>query len=89
MSDSDFREVLLNKENTTSQPAFWHISQDVCDAIMLLLEYAAIFLYRQMCFPSERTLSESNSSADEYSEEEEEKSHFWDKGKQFCTLLSE
>ncbi|KAK8830420.1 hypothetical protein WA577_006103, partial [Blastocystis sp. JDR] len=71
------------------KPAYWHLSQDVRDAIVLLLEFVTIFVYQQTCFPSERNPSDSDSSASEHSEDEEEESHSWDKAKQFTTLLSE
>lgn len=71
------------------KPAYWHLSQDVRDAIVLLLEFVTIFVYQQTCFPPERSPSDSDSSASEHSEDEEEENHSWDKAKQFTTLLSE
>lgn len=89
MPNDLFREVLMDAATSEPKPAYWHLSQDVRDAIVLLLEFVTIFVYQQTCFPSQRSPSDSDSSAGEHSEDEEEESHSWDKAKQFTTLLSE
>ena len=64
---------------TESKSMFWHISQDLREAIILSLEFVTVVVYNKNCSSPEQVEVEDDSSASEDETLEEDGTDCWTK----------